>query len=523
MRETVLSLFLLLTAGSAIADEVSRISRVTLYPGAATVERVARVVAGSSRLEIAGLPAGFDIATIRLEADAGIRLGEFTVRDVAAAEAPNPRQAALEAKIEALGDQLARLDIERQSAELVTAYLKGLGTGGKEAGVDTRNLAVTLAAIRQGGADALARIQRAEQDKRGLVKQREALERELAKLAADSRDTRLLSVSLAAEKGGEVRVSYRIDGPGWQPLYRATLDSASGRVVVERQALIAQNSGEDWSAVALRLSTGQPRANAQGQPPRPWQLYLREASVATRAMAPMAAAPAPVMQGMERAMLAKTPAAPLFEVSELQAAFATEFEVPARISLPSDGRRVTVALGRSELPVRLRVQVEPRRDRTAWLVAEAERPAGVWLPGDLQLYRDGSSVGLVRWAPQEGERFELPFGRDELIQVTVRDETPKNERSGFIEQRRERSIASSWTIASRHRQALALQVIESAPVSTDAQVNVDSRYAPQPDQLAWQGHPGIVAWNLELAPGQSRSFSAGYTVSWPKDAQLIGF
>lgn len=523
MSKTLLSLFLLLAAGCAFAEEASRISRVTLYPGAATVERIARVAAGARSLEIDGLPAGFDVATIRLEADAGIRLGEFTVRDVAATEAPNPRQAALEGKIEAIDDQLARLDIERQSAELVTAYLKGLGSGGKEAGVDTRNLAATLAAIRQGGADALGRIQRAEQEKRGLVKQREALERELGKLAANSRDTRRLSVSLAADKAGKVRLSYRVDGPGWQPLYRATLDSASGRVVVERQALIAQNSGEDWSEVALSLSTGQPRANAQGQPPRPWQLFLRDEQVLRRAMAPLAAAPAPAADGMERVMLAKTAEAPLFDVAELQTAFTTEFEVPARINLPSDGRRVNVSLGRGELPAKLRVQVEPRRDRTAWLIAEAERPAGVWLPGDLQLYRDGASVGRVRWAPQDGERFELPFGRDDLVQLTVRDETPKNERSGLIEQRRERSIASSWTIVSRHRQAIAAQVIEFAPVSTDARVKVDSRYAPQPDTLAWQDHAGIVAWNLELAPGQSRSISAGYTVSWPKDAQLIGF
>ena len=66
---------------SALAEE-SRISRVTLYAGSATVERSVAVSTEASRVELTGLPANFDMRTLLVEADPGIRIGEVSVRDV---------------------------------------------------------------------------------------------------------------------------------------------------------------------------------------------------------------------------------------------------------------------------------------------------------------------------------------------------------------------------------------------------------------------------------------------------------
>ncbi len=521
-RLAPLFLVLLLPA-PLLAQEAARVSRVTLYPGLATVERAARVVAGARSLEITGLPASFDVRTITIEADSGIRLGEFSVRDVARAEAGSARQAELEAKLDALGDRIALLDVERQSAELVTGYLKGLGQPAEAAKTpqDGRNLAATLEAIRQGGGDAYARIQKVAVQKRELERQRAAVKRELDKLAGQSRDSRTLALSLAAERAGEVRVSYQLPGPGWQPVYRATLDSASGQLQIERQALIGQASGEDWSEVALRLSTGQPRSAAQGPQPYPWEIGVRE----PRAMGvmEMAAAPAPAP------MLAKAApaqrdraAAPLFEVGELQGMFATEFEVPVKVSLPGDGRKLTVSLGRQALPAALRVQVAPRLDATAFLIASAERPQGVWLPGQVQLYRDGAYVGATHWQAAEGEKLELPFGRDELVQVVVSHGKTLDTENGLLDVRRERRLSSEYRITSRHRQAIELQVLEAAPLPTDTRIRVESRFTPQPTQQDWQDRPGVVAWTAPLAAGATQRYSTEYRITWPRDVMIDG-
>ena len=113
-------------AGSALAQEGGRITRVMLYPGAATIERAAQVVPGQARVTLTGLPANFDPRTLRVEADPGIRIGEIAVRDVARVESLAGRESQLEAKIQALKDEKSALDVEVKTAELVRDYLVSL-------------------------------------------------------------------------------------------------------------------------------------------------------------------------------------------------------------------------------------------------------------------------------------------------------------------------------------------------------------------------------------------------------------
>ena len=107
------------------------------------------------------------------------------------------------------------------------------------------------------------------------------MQRQLKPLLAESRRlggsrVTTVTVTLAAEKAGEVRLSYQVRGPGWQPGYRAALDPAGPGVKLERLALVAQDTGEDWQDVALTLSTGQPGRATQAELPRPWTLDISQ-------------------------------------------------------------------------------------------------------------------------------------------------------------------------------------------------------------------------------------------------------
>ena len=114
-----------------------------------------------------------------------------------------------------------------------------------------------------------------------LTRRQEALERTLKPLTMErdrvaGQRARVVSVTvnLATERDAELRLSYQVRGPGWQPSYRATLDATKASVQLERLALVAQNSGEDWAGVQLTLSTGQPNRATQGRLPRPWTCLL---------------------------------------------------------------------------------------------------------------------------------------------------------------------------------------------------------------------------------------------------------
>ena len=121
-----------LACGTAHSQDGSRITAVTLYPGSATVERTARVLPGATLLQITGLPANFDPQSVRVEADPGVAVGEVSTQDTARARSPDPREARLEERIQALRDRLAVLDGETRSAQMVTEFLSRLGAPGEK-------------------------------------------------------------------------------------------------------------------------------------------------------------------------------------------------------------------------------------------------------------------------------------------------------------------------------------------------------------------------------------------------------
>src|SRR5256712_826021 len=112
---------------AAVAQDASRITSVTLYPGSATVERTARVTPGMTRLEISGLPANFDPQTVRVESDAGVRIGEVSTKDQSRTAASNARESAIEDKIQALKDRQSVLEVDAKSAQMAADYIARLG------------------------------------------------------------------------------------------------------------------------------------------------------------------------------------------------------------------------------------------------------------------------------------------------------------------------------------------------------------------------------------------------------------
>ncbi|MDH4416897.1 MAG: DUF4139 domain-containing protein [Acidovorax sp.] len=535
----LVSIALLCNAASpSNAQDTSRIARVTVYPGSATVERVAKVPAGARSLTLGCLPASLDAQSLQINADPAVRVGEFNVltedRDVAAGCA-----SPLDGRIRELEDQIAGVKAEASALQLVDGYLRSVaqtGAGTEAAAPATTaaraatptpaQITATAEVLRKSGQDSAARAHQ-------LQRKQEALELALKPLVAErdrvaSQRARVVSVTinLAAEREAELRLSYQVRGPGWQPSYRATLDANKSTVLIERQALVAQNSGEDWGNVQLTLSTGQPGRATQGRLPREWTLDVapppRPMAAAAPAMA-MAAAPSPVARSRNVAEEDKIS----FDVSTLDKGFATEFAVPQRITVPSSGQRVTLALGSHTAPATLITRTAPAVEDAAYVVAQIAQPPGVWPAGPAGLYRDGAFVGNGRidfGAPSAGApagSTSLSFGRDERVTVRAEPVQDLTGSTGFTGSRTERKTRRAYSVENRHTTAITLQVLHAAPVSRNEKIEVESRYQPQPAETAWNRTPGTAAWLQPLAAGATAQFSAEHTIRYPKDMELL--
>lgn len=506
------------------------ITRVTLYSGIATVERSAQVAPGMRELEITGLPANFDAQTLRIQAPPGVQVGEIVTRDVGQTDAVSPREAELEAKLQALEDSRELLNVEVESSSLVKNYLSKLNGGeGPQAPVDGKSLGAAVDTIKRSGREALAQIQRTQVQIRELDKKIKAAQHELEKARSGARDQRSITIAIAAQQAGSIKLSYQVNRAGWKPAYRATLNSATSTIELERMAVVAQKSGEDWSGVELRLSTGQPRLSPQApepvtqrltyHPPQPIQANY--AFAPEPRPAPPAAPPA-LVEGVQLTGRRSREDNFIPPVLETQGAFDTEFAVPNRVNLASDGREITLALSTTKVAAKQRVRVAPRMDKFAVITAEAERPSGVWLNGNIQLFRDGAYIGATNWNTQASDKLSLSFGRDEMVRVTVDRADQQSGSRGFLSQRGEHQVADVFTISSFHKTPVDLLVLESTPVSASEEIKVKQTFSPQPGIAMWEQRQGVVGWEKTLAPNETMKINVGYNITYPKEGTVSG-
>ncbi|WP_455233225.1 mucoidy inhibitor MuiA family protein [Geopseudomonas aromaticivorans] len=517
-----------LCCAHALADITPPITDVVLHPGTATVTRTAQVAPGMNRVVFSGLPANFDPQTLRALAGQHVRVGQIESQDAAAAEALNAGEAELEGRIRALQDQVAALDAEIASAELVKSYLQRFGANvqgkGQTLPADAAGLTGLVAALGQGASDTLSKIHGLNLRKRDMAEQIATLERDLESMRSGARDTRTVTVHLAAAQAGELKLSYQVPGASWTPTYRVELDTQNRKMGVERRATITQRTGEDWSGVNLTLSTTQPQVSPAAPEPHPWLLrYMRpdegvsQLSGSAERFALRAKAAAPALAVSEDAM--SEAYAPVV-VNHSQ--FATEYAVPTKVSLPSDGRNVAVTLTQDAPAAKHYLRVTPRLERTALVMAEAERPEGVWLPGEAQLYRDGSYVGTAQWSPASLERFTFSFGRDEKLHVAMERVDGKDDESGVFNKSRVKRLKDVVTLTSTHRDPVEVLLLETSPVSTSGEIEVETVFDPQPTLKDWQDRRGVVGWERQLAAGEKARFTFDYTVKHPEAGAVAG-
>jgi hypothetical protein len=172
--------------------------------------------------------------------------------------------------------------------------------------------------------------------------------------------------------------------------------------------------------------------------------------------------------------------------------------------------------------VKQKIRIVPRRDNAPMVMAEAEMPEGVWIPGDMQLYRDGAYVGSTYWQAQAKTKVMLPFGRDDRIQVAINRLKDRSGNAGLIGQRAERQISTLYTVTSRHKVPVELLLLEAAPVAVNDQISIETNLQPKPKTANWEERRGVYAWEQPLAPGETLKFVADYTITYPKDALVVG-
>lgn len=510
----------------SVSGNRAPITEVTLYPGVAAVQREARIDAQTRQLSFECLPASVDTQSLQITGDDGVRVGEIKTlmqaRHMAAKDCTSP----LDQQIRTLEDQLAAIEAEENAAKLVGDFLQGVSKPGDEVKVSAAQIASTSQALRQSSRDNSVRAHQIQRQKQDLLAQLQPLRQERDRTGSEQAQVMKVTVQLASARAANVRLNYQVRGPGWQPSYRAQLDTTKNQVHLERQAQVVQASGEDWSNVRLRLSTGQPTRSTQGAMPRPWVVDIAQpappAALAIPAPAPIARAGRPMAKMSAEAVMA--PALPDLDVSSIDTAYTTQFVVPYKITVPSSSERITLTLGQENLATTLLTRTAPAAEEAAYLIATLQAPQGIWPAGPVTLFRDDALVGSGRldFGNAQALAQGLSFGRDDQVVVRRMPAQSNTGSGGWTNSKTERTVVRSYSVENRHDQVIALQVLDAAPTSRNEQIKVQSQYNPQPGTTRWNAQNGMVAWEQNLDARATAQFQATHQIRFPENLPIEG-
>jgi hypothetical protein len=282
-----------------VTNVESRVEQVTVFARGARVRRVATIAGPVPQIvRLVGLPLAVIDHTVRAEiaGDAAtvtmLRTGVDTPGGEARAEesgelrVARTRQAIAQSEVERLEAALDRV----ATASIVEDDPSDEPPAAWSAVVAARRTLVTLRAerehtLRQGLA--LARRELDAAQRAFAVAHERDIRSGSARIARLHELRKHVELDLAAGPASGpivIRVEYQIAAARWAPSYVARLDADAARF--ELRAIVAQDSGEDWTGVALVLSTAEPDHFSQLPELPPQKIGRRQAEPARRGFRP---------------------------------------------------------------------------------------------------------------------------------------------------------------------------------------------------------------------------------------------
>ena len=326
-----------------------------------------------------------------------------------------------------------------------------------------------------------------------------------------------------------VELSYHVSGASWRPLYDLALDGE--RLAVSYLAEVTQQTGEDWPAVELVLSTTRRGLHQVLPELDPWYIGRAEPVPGPLAGRSMALAGAVPQRGPRAAMVAAAagPGAPDAELEEAAPLAAEPGEsgaglasrVQRPLAVPADGGPHKTMVARFELDAALDHLAVPALAPEAYLRATVTNTSSLLLlPGPARVFHDTQFVGETSLETvAAGQEFELQLGVDNQFRVE-RELRRRSTGKAVIGGTRTIDVAYQITVENHRPDKTRVSVHDHVPVSADGDIKVRLREtSPDP---AERNDLGELTWQLSLDGGQTATIRHRFTVEHPAQVTVAG-
>lgn len=304
---------------------------------------------------------------------------------------------------------------------------------------------------------------------------------------------------------------YQVPCALWRPEYTARLE-AGEQIEVDWQSCgtVWQASGEDWPGVELSFSTARPTLGAElplldddllsARPKTDHEKRVIEVSSRDEVIQKTSSAPeekrSDTPPGLEDGGQART------------------YKVPQRVDVPSDGRPHRLLFERWKAVAECGLVCLPEKAEFVFLRSLQSNSSNMpLLAGPVALIKNGGYVGRSKIGyVAQGEKFALSWGSEDGL-VVLRDVVRRFEETGLRKHKKYDFTVKSY-LANYTGEARKLELKERIPISEIEQVEI--KLVKGKTSTGFQKDAqGLLAWQIELAPGEQKTIELAFEVGMP--------
>lgn len=534
---------------------LSKITAVTVYPGAAHVTRTATLDLnpGSHRVVFDNIipPVDENSISVSGEGTAGVRIYGAAIRQEYLQQAADQRVVELEKRIESIDDSVMSANkdagVLQQEREFLNSVKLFAGEEIPKDLVTTMPPVENLKGLRSFLSGELNDVESKREDirikVRALTREKDALARELSALrGSGGQMKRNLVVDLECGRPGNLilTVSYLVKGAFWRPVYDARTDYAKSEVELTSFGVVKQNTGEDWQDVTLTLSTAKPALGGRLpyiapwilQPFQPYQPMVMRGAIEMKS-ADMAVQYSPEVfsqgaGGITEGPPESQPAETAYSQVQ-QKGVSVVYRITRPATLKSDGTESRLPISTQTLRAHYEYSAYPRAQELAYLGSKVVNAADMqMLAGEVNLFLEGDYVGkssIDNVGP--GETFSLFLGVNENVKVK-REEVSKLVDDvmigGIPSPTRKTTFKYKLTVENYKTEKITMNIFEAMPVSENEKIRVKVFDVSLPPAAKdWEDRKGVWQWVFELEPKAKKEIFYSFTVEHPREMQLQGF
>jgi uncharacterized protein (TIGR02231 family) len=337
-----------------------------------------------------------------------------------------------------------------------------------------------------------------------------------------------LIVNVFNETAGKVdfQISYLSSDAYWKPFYDLRVTSIEAPIDMMYKAEVVQNTGIDWKNIQLKLSSGNPNQNNQVPAVNPWFLQYEQIAYPVAAstfdkklsskVRGLMIQSEDIKEERSDALNEIVVTAAPNVISENQLSVSFDIDLPYDIL--SNGKAHTVSLKALQLPATYRYFAAPKQEKAAFLLAEiADYSKYNLLKGDATIIFEEMYVGKTTINPnQTTDTLRLSMGRDKKIAIT-REKVADKSGTKFFSSKKEQTFTYDITVRNNKKEAAAILLKEHYPLSSDKDIEIELL---QSDKAKINAETGILSWDLELKPNETKKIRISYRVKYPKDRIL---